>query len=388
MYHVALPFQSVLGQGNRQFTTQTRPAMPIPSAKYLTTIDTEFWLPGHNETSAPISTFWQRVRHLSHPEYPFLDPVYSPRSCVPCADFTAFIADRLRNDDVASVCDLVQLVMTECLGIGTGSGWVEQAIKEMYANIGELARLDLSPYCHANNPNFEWELKSMFVMWPREKERRGYLLANGRFSLLSSAMCCYDIHWSKRVSELRERANRFIIENRVDAPHWVDYPLCSEAETKFPEVNEHVVSVIATLPPLSRVQLLAFAARGNASLTRNITFNMRGLGINPIETVASLLACGLCEPTMDIEALARVFSKAELFAVMEQESVQYRKSWTKRQLLNTLAKLAPDLVTRISNQEKVVQIKAEYVSDLCALQRYAAELQDQIKLLCFVGAPS
>ena len=178
----------------------------MPSAKYLTTIDTEFWLPGHNETSAPISTFWQRVRHLSHPEYPFLDPVYSPRSCVPCADFTAFIADRLRNDDVASVCDLVQLVMTECLGIGTGSGWVEQAIKEMYANIGELARLDLSPYCHANNPNFEWELKSMFVMWPREKERRGYLLANGRFSLLSSAMCCYDIHWSKRVSELRERA--------------------------------------------------------------------------------------------------------------------------------------------------------------------------------------
>lgn len=50
-----------------------------------------------------LNALWDQVRGWCHPEYPFLDSVYSPGSLMPACDFTLWIRDRLIANDVQSV---------------------------------------------------------------------------------------------------------------------------------------------------------------------------------------------------------------------------------------------------------------------------------------------
>jgi hypothetical protein len=329
-------------------------------------------------TEAPLNLLWQKVGHLSHPEHRFLHPTYSPSSRVPCADFTPFIAQRLRNHDVASIRQLMRCVIAGNPGLGIGPEWIDKSVDE-------IAVLDLTRYCEVDSPDFALELKSLFILGAKEGGGREFWLADEKPLLFSLALCCHDIRWLEGVDQLREKANRFIQRMRKDTPFWEDYPLFRPSEIEFPGNATDTASILLELPVLSRIQLLSFVERGAAPLMQATSYKMRNLGINPLETAPSLLASGLCELTADLEAVADVFSKSELVSVMDEKAVPYRKSWKKQQMLEVLATHAPDVIAQVAEREKTARIRTEYLPGLRSLSQFAYAMQENIKLLCFAG---
>jgi len=350
----------------------TSQAEPKP---YVSTVGNQPWpLP----TGASLNLLWEKVGYLSHPDYRFLHPTYSPSSRVPCADFTPFIVDRLRNHDVAPIRQLMRAVIAGNPGLGIGPQWIDEAVDE-------IAALDLTRYCQAGNPDFVLELKALFILGAKEGGGREFWLADEKPLLFSFALCCHDIRWLEGIDQLREKANRFIRKMRKDTPFWEDYPLFRHSEIKFPANATDAASILSKLPVLSRIQLLSFVERGAAPLMHATSYKMRSLGMNPLETAPSLLASGLCELTADLETVADVFSKSDLVSVMDEKAVPYRKSWKKQQMFEALAAHAPSVISQVSEREKTARIRAEYLPELRSLSQFAYAMQEDIKLLCFAS---
>ncbi len=331
-------------------------------------------------TGTPLSLLWSKVAHLSHTEYPFLHQTYSPSSRVPCADFTPFIIDRLSSNDVTSVRQLMRAVIAGNPGLGIGQEWID-------TSVDEIVSIDFASYCHSENPNFFLELKSLFILGAKEGGGREFWLADEKPLLFALALCCHEVQWLDGLEQLRGKANRFILEMRKDTPFWEDFPLFRASEIEYrPAMDSGVTSILSNLPLLTRLQLLSFAERGSAPLMQATTYNMRSLGLNPLESAPLLLASGICELTTELEAVSDVFSKSDLVSILDEKGVPYRKSWKRSQLLEVLGSHAPDVIAQVAGREKTVRIRSDVLSDLCLLRKYADAMQENIKLLCFADS--
>ena len=334
----------------------------------------------HSAHATPLDLFWLKVAHLSNTDHRFLHPTYSPSSRVPCADFTPFIIDRLRNHDVSSIRQLMRAVIAGNPGLGIGPEWIDKSVDE-------ISSIDFGPYCHSANQDFFLELKALFILGAKEGGGREFWLADEKPLLFALALCCHDIQWLKGLEQLREKANRFIRKMRKDTPFWEDYPLFRASAIEYPSAMvSGMVSTLAGFPLLCRLHLLSFAERGSASLMQGTTYNMRSLGLNTLETASALLASGVCELATDLEAVADVFSKNGLISALDERAVPYRKSWKKLQLLEALGVHAPDLIVQFAEREKIARINPDFLSELRSLREYANAMQENIKLLCFAGS--
>jgi hypothetical protein len=329
------------------------------------------------ETEDALERLWLEIAHLSNPEYRFLHPTYSPNSRVPCADFTPFLVDRIRNHDEDSIRRLMRAVIAANPGLGIGPQWIDESVRE-------ILKIDFSHYCHSAHSAFFPELQALFILGAKDGGGREFWLADETLQLFAYCLCCHNIEWGEGMKELWERANRFIRRMRKDTPFWQGYPLFEETTIEHASVNNlPIVSELCNLPLLARLHLVAFVEGGGTSLMHSSTYKMRSLGLNPAQTAPILCASGICAPTCDQAALAGVLSKNDLMVLLEQRAIAYKKSWKKAQLLETLAAHAPDLLEQAAERERVVCIKDGCLEQLRSLIAYAKSLEDPLKLLCF-----
>jgi len=329
-------------------------------------------------TTASLDLLWSKVSHLSSVEHRFLHPTYSPTSRVPCADFTSFIIEHLRNDNVSAIQELMRALIAGNPGIGIGPEWIDQLVNE-------IAALDFSRYCRCDNPDFTLELKALFILGAKEGGDREFWLADEKPLLFAYALCCHDIQWLDDLDQLRQRANRFIRKMRKDTPFWETYPLFGPSLVG-PHLfnNSPVASRLLALPLLSRIHMQFFAERGAGSLLQSTTYKMRSLGVNPLETAQILLESGICLSASDHEALSAILSKNDLVAALDKRAIPYRKSWKKDQLLEALSSNAPEFIAPVVERERTARVRPELLPDLRSLNSNAHKLQEGIKLLCFL----
>lgn len=327
----------------------------------------------------PLADLWEEVRGQSHHEFRFLDSVYSPTSCVPCADFTPFIIQRIREDDVASVQGLMRFIVDGNRGLGADlkPEWVD-------APVEEVVRTDWSQYCQSDDPDFELELKALLILGLNHGISNGHWLASTESSLLALALCRHDIRWQLGLRRLVEKANDFILEMRKELPFWQGIPLLYPGEAQFPVDGLEAANALASVSALSRIPLLAMASKKVAApLMHATTYNMRRLGIHMSSAAPELIARGLCEPTLDLNAVASLYTKKDLFAVMDVHAVPHRKSWSKQKLTEALALAAPQVVADAADRAKVARIAPRYLSGLRVLRGYANALEDYIRPIAF-----
>lgn len=323
---------------------------------------------------------WSKVAHLSNSEHIFLHPTYSPNSRIPCADFTTFIVDRLRNHDLSSIKLLMRKVIAANPGLGIGPEWIDKSVEEISA-------IKFDKYCNCSNPDFFLELKALFILGEKEGGNREFWLTDDKPLLFALALSCQNIRWLDSIAELREKANNFILKMREDTPYWESYPLFEiTSSVEYPKsMTSEAALIISKLPLLSRLHLLFSTERETASLMQTTTYGMRSLGLNPLESATTLLASGLCELTTDLWLISKSLSRDDIVANLDEQAIHYKKSWNKLQLLEVLNSKIPDLTVDITTREKIVNIKPEFFSDICLLTSYAKTTEENIKLLCFVN---
>lgn len=267
-------------------------------------------------------------------------------------------------------------------GLGVGPGWIDKVVQE-------IAELDFSSFCASTNPDFQLELKALFILAAKAGGGREFWIADELPKLMAFALCHHEIRWGEGMTALTDSANLFVQKMRTDLSFWQNYPLFTSAVVQAPVTGTEVIAGLASLPVLSRIHLFSLVDRGSTGLMRCTTYPMRSLGINEAESAPVVLASGLCEATSAVDGLAQVLSKDNVIAALAQRNIPYRKSWKKGQLLAALAERAPEIVSEIAQREKTARIAPQAESPLRALFAYATTgLQHNIKLLCFVGKRS
>jgi hypothetical protein len=328
-------------------------------------------------SSEPLTDLWTDVAYLSNPENRFLNPQYSPMSRMPCADFTGFIVDRLRNKDLISIRQLMNAIIARNPGLGIGPSWMD-------IQVNNIAEMDISRYYNCPNEDFILELKSLFIIRSKDGGGREFWLTDYTPLLFSYSLCCHQIQWLEKLTELKDKAENFIKSMKEDAPFWRTYQLPGQTKVPLPsEVDYPVVSTLCKLPPLSRLHLMSFVEKGSTSLMHSTVYSMRSLGLNAVQTAATILDSGLCEKAVDQEWLLKILSKNDLFAGLNERKISYKQSWKKAELLQALVSEAPDLLEQVAEREKIVRIKVECLPQLKSILAYANSLEAPLSYLCF-----
>ncbi|NMC45185.1 MAG: hypothetical protein GYA46_14790 [candidate division Zixibacteria bacterium] len=329
-------------------------------------------------SGTPLGSFLAKIANLSNSEFPFLHTEYSPASRIPCADITPFIIDRLRKGDVASIRQMMRAIIADNPGLGLGQDWINE-------EVDEIVHFGFERYCKSSDPEFQFELKALFIVCSKNGGGREFWLADNTPFILSLALCCHRIEWQDAMEKLREKANRFIERMRTEAPFWKKYPLFADLRDENPNVGdiEIVARTLKALPLMSRVHLISLAKEGGGSLMRSPSYVMRSMGLNPIETASILKESNLLDSAAETEMIASAFSKDELMAILDEKSIQYRKSWKKIQMVEALGSGAPSFIRDAVDREAIVRIKPEIMAPIQSLYSSAIVLQEYIKLLCF-----
>ncbi len=325
-----------------------------------------------------LAQLWKDVRHLSHIDFPFLHPIYSPSSRVPCADFSTFIIQCLRQGDIVSICKLMRQIIAENPGLGVGVEWVDKSVNE-------VVEIDFSRYFISNHPDTFLELKALFILASKDGGGREFWITDNKPFLFALALCCNSLTWLKEMAFLQEKANKFIRDMAKNIPYWEKYPLFTEEHFDTYTCNNPVVlENLLKLPLGARIHLLDFSKKGIGSLIQSTDYQMRSLGVNPIQTAPLIFESGMCIQSKAPESLTSVWSKDELIDILQNKNVQFKKSWNKNLLLEVLATNLPDTLVEAAEKEKTAAIKPEFSKSLSELREYAQSLTDPIKLLCFL----
>lgn len=333
---------------------------------------------------SPLDKLWDEVGHLSHSEYKFLLPGYSPNSRVPCADFTPFLVERLRKKDVASVYILMRKIV-ENNAFGMSPAWID-------AEIDDILGMSINKYLHTIDDDFQYELISLFILGMKCGGSREFLIIDEKCLFFAYALCCHKIILNDDLSDLRSDANRIIKKHRRKKKGdsysaWDDHKLfMSDPVLTYPSLSSDIKNILLGLPLLARLHIVYFSEKSVASLMQSTVYGLRSLGLNPIETSPKILESGVCEIVIDAESLGVVLTKNDTISILDEKGIEYKKSWNKQKLLEILISKAFETAKQIAEREKIVRIKPEFIDDFRLLREYVDSLRSFIELLA--GSPS
>lgn len=282
-----------------------------------------------NFRSHELAKLWQQVCSISHPDHPFLDPVYSPGSLMPVADFTQWIAERLSYGDWDSIAELLDFIATE---------------HQITALRRTFQSYNFSRFIEAD-PSVLLELQAIAILiyriqWSGHEDGRTSLLAE----LLGQSLACVQFAVREEsIPHLLEGANKFIRRQNTEFK-----------EVRPPEPLLKSVDLISNLPEISSVGKalgdypVTFRSCISYSLYRGSPvpgtirpqlqgdYGLRQFGLSGSQNSQWFAQCGIFEAPSDLSVLAGSFTKDELQEIAVSHGVEITKSWKKDRIIVTL----------------------------------------------------
>lgn len=224
----------------------------------------------------PLAALERSIQGIDHPEFPFLDPVYSPGSRIPCRDFSGFMAECLQANDSQTVARLFRYLIAGNPGVGVSDDWGADWVQEVNA-------LPLSQYVQTGNPIVIHEIKALLILAGLGGGPRQFHITDGIPAHLARALSCHHLTWLPAMAELHERVNQFIRHMRREAPFWKEFPLIKTDRllnfplpesalrtlletSRLPSVPLRFISLMTSAGPSPRVSLTGTG--GSASTRR------------------------------------------------------------------------------------------------------------------------
>lgn len=329
----------------------------------------------HNSSS--VNSFFFSIKGVGHHEYPILHKHYSPMSRIPCTDLVPFISNRIIARDIGSIKTIMRAVIEANPGVGNGFGWIDDSIDN-------ILPIPFENFVSFSSENAYSELKALFIVAAKTVgPNREFLLTEEIPRLISWACIAHQPSWSTQLYSLLKKANSWITKMAKDIPYWQNYGKFKI--TKLPDVSieNSLREIILALSPAARMQLLYTVEKTGGALRSLTNYQIRSFGINIEKTSKEIVDSGLVVPSSSKGAIESAYSKRELVELCETHGVTYRKSWKKEKIVDTIQKMDPKLIKKISSSKNLVSPNYERYPDLRNVVRIADEHQVGFKLLCF-----
>lgn len=333
-------------------------------------------------SASPISILGKEIAGLGHPEYPFLSKQYSPSSRVPCQDFSAFIIDRLNEDDRVSIKSLMRHIIEGNPGIGCGTDWID-------ATVDEMINAPIEDYISFKDRKALLELKAIWIIAGKSGGKRQWWITDREnfMVLLSRALCAYHFEPKSNIDRLIPEANQFINKLAEEIPFWKDYPKFNKSMMNATDPGESECrQKIRSLSVGARLHLFQFIGYGKGAegLLDVTDFATKNMGLYISTTSEEIMESNLVLPDyQNHKGLSSIYEKNDLIRLCTEKGADYRKSWNKNKLVEALAQKDSEFIESTLMDRAFVRINPAFSEDLMALSFRSEQLVNLFKVLCF-----
>jgi hypothetical protein len=274
-----------------------------------------------------------------HREFPCLSRTHNPSSCVPCIDFSPWLRERVRRDDVDGVGEYLWRVRRANPGLGGNN----EQVRRKYAELAQaVVSAPLARYLDRGTDEGYLDLRVALVLLAAHECFSGFIMAGESGDFAASVMAPHSFSLVG-AAELLDRRNEFVVEMARGMDYWACWAPLSLDAIRSP-IPPHDTSFQALLGALAKLPLGArahavdalrhisadpCAPRSLASLCR---YETRRRGLDVAESSRLILDSGLVVPASDMGGWLQGWTRRDLLDFLGKLGVRAPKSWSKERL--------------------------------------------------------
>jgi hypothetical protein len=332
---------------------------------------------------SPVSDLVGFAAGQGHPDYPCLSRTHAPASCVPCVDFSPWLAERVRRRDVEGVAEYLYRIREANPGLGE----TPEQLRANYARLAEgMVNAPLDRYLGGGDEAAFLDLRVTLALLAVHEGFSGFIMTGEAADFVASVMAPYALSISD-VGILVDERNRFVQEMAKEMSYWAAWPVLtleSLPPLEPPDSPE--------LPPLlETLRSLPLGARAHAVDTfRHLSANPRvpktlpGLsryetrkrGLDVADSSRLILATGIVVPATDLEGWLGTWTRRDLLGFLAQSGVGARNSWGKERLAEVARTECAELLRTRMDAAGVVELAPEHVEGARLLRQHVEAVRE------------
>ena len=314
-------------------------------------------------------------------EFPCLSRDHNPSSCVPCLDFSPWLRERVRREDIDGLAEYLWRVRR------VGSGDSPDQVHRRYVDLARaVMAAPIDRHLALGSDDAYLDLRTTLVMVAAHECFSGFIMAGEAAYFVSAVMAPYGFSLTDGHDLLRQR-NAFVAEMSRGMDYWALWtPLANDAlrspvpprDTRF----QLLLAELARLPLGSRAHAVDAlrhlsadpgAPRSLASLCRHETIRH---GLDVAESSRLILESGLVTPATDMAAWLQGWTRRDLIGFLRQAGYRAPKSQSKERLAVMAMTERPDAVREKMAESGAVELAPDHAEAAQRLRGYLEDVEE------------
>jgi hypothetical protein len=315
-------------------------------------------------------------------ESPCLSRDHNPSSCVPCLDFSPWLRERVRREDIDGLAEYLWRVRR--VGPGVDS---PDRVHRRYVDLARaIMAAPIDRHLALGSDDAYLDLRTTLVMVAAHEGFSGFIMAGEAAYFVSAVMAPYGFSLTDGHDLLRQR-NAFVLEMSRGMDYWALWtPLAADAlrspipprDTRF----QLLLSALARLPLGARAHAVDAlrhlstdpgAPRSLASLCRHETIRH---GVDVAESSRLILESGLVAPASDLATWIDGLTRRDLLGFLAQTGYRAPKSWNKERLATAAMTERADAVREKMAESGAVELAPDHAEAAHRLRGYLEDVKE------------
>lgn len=274
-----------------------------------------------------------------HREFPCLSRTENPTSCIPALDFSPWLRERVRREDIEALGEYLWRVRRASPGSGENNGQVQQRYLDL---AGSIMAAPLDRYLARGSEDAYLDLRTALFMLAAHESFSGFIMAGESAEFMASVMAPHGFSLVDG-QELLHQRNGFVREMSQGLDYWALWsPLSPDAmRSPIPPLDtsfQLLLGSLAQLPLGSRAHAvdalrhLIADRQTPRTLMSLCAQETRRQGIDCLESSKLIMESGLVSPASDLAAWLQGCTRRDLLKLLLDSGYKAPKSWSKERL--------------------------------------------------------
>ncbi len=340
----------------------------------------------------PVSDLLGFAAGQGRPDYPCLSRAHAPASCVPCADFSPWLRDRVWRGDAQAVAEYLFRVREANPGLG-------ESRERLRGHYGRLARalLDapLERHLTGGDEAAYLELRVALVLLSVHEGFSGFIMTGEAADFVAAIMAPHGLALHD-AGDLIEARNRFVREMGQEMSYWAAWPLLaadglSPLAPPYDPMLRDLLDALLTLPLGARahatdaIRHLSAHPQLPKTLASLSRYETRKRGLDLAESARLILASGVVMPAANLDAWLGTWTRRDLLGFLAQSGVGTRNSWGKRRLAEVARTEGGELLRVRMAAVGVVELAPPHVEGARLLRRHVEAARESWRVWLAFG---
>jgi hypothetical protein len=330
-------------------------------------------------SSPPVVDLVAFAGGAGHPDFPCLSRTHAPSSCVPCADFSPWLAERIRQGDAEAVGEYLWRLREANPGLGEP---LDRLRQHYTALASRILTAPLDRHLAGGDAQAYLDLRVALVLLAVHEGFSGFIMTGEAADFVAAVMAphSFELVDAERLVDAR---NEFVREMGREMSYWAAWPLLTleglpPLAAPDPPMLRRLQDALLVLPLGARAHAIdsirhlsahPHVPKTLASLSR---YETRKRGLEVAESSRLILETGIAAPSTDVGAWLGTWTRRDLLGFLAQFGVGARNSWSKERLADVARTECTEQLRQRMAEAGVIELAEEHF-DAAGLLRQHVE---------------